>query len=250
MSFNRWKCLAIFASCFLLLMGLMSSIRAADKTADNAADGAEGKIAQPFNGKNLAGWTFKNPKEKSKWTVGTAKLNADAPKELLVADASEGTPAELVNAQGGGVDIYTLEKYGDSTITLDVLVPQGSNSGIYVLGEYEIQILDSFGKEQAGPGDIGGLYGAAAPKVNAARKPGEWQSFVIEFQAPKFEGDKKTANAVFKKIVLNGKTIHENVEMKGPTPSGVTGKEAAVGPLMFQGDHGPVSFRNIKVERK
>jgi hypothetical protein len=70
---------------------------------------------------------------------------------------------------------------------------------------------------------------------------------VIDFQAPRFEGDKKTANARFLKVVLNGQVIHENVEMKGPTPSGVTGKEAPTGPLMFQGDHGPVAFRNIKV---
>jgi hypothetical protein len=127
------------------------------------------------------------------------------------------------------------------------MVPQGSNSGIYVMGEYEVQILDSFGKEQVGAGDIGGLYGAAAPRLNAAKAPGEWQKFVIEFQAPKFDGDKKIANAKFKKVTLNGQVIHEDVEMQGPTPSGVTGKEAATGPLMFQGDHGPVAFRNIEI---
>jgi hypothetical protein len=83
--------------------------------------------------------------------------------------------------------------------------------------------------------------------VNAAKKPGEWQKFVIDFQAPRFQGGKKTANAKFLKIVLNDQIIHENVEMKGPTPSGVTGKEAPTGPIMFQGDHGPVSYRNIKI---
>ncbi|MCI0682111.1 MAG: DUF1080 domain-containing protein [Gemmataceae bacterium] len=96
----------------------------------------------------------------------------------------------------------------------------------------------------------GGLYGAAAPRVNAARKPGEWQKFVIEFQAPRFEGGKKTSNARFLKVTLNDQVIHENVEMKGPTPSGVTGKEAPTGPLMFQGDHGPVAYRNIRIITK
>src|SRR5262249_999003 len=97
-------------------------------------------------------------------------------------------------------------------------------------------------------GDLGGIYNNAAPKSNASKKPGEWQKFVIEFQAPGFEGEKKTVNAKFIKVTLNDQVIHENVEMtKGVTPGGLTGKEAATGPLMFQGDHGPVSFRNIKV---
>lgn len=70
------------------------------------------------------------------------------------------------------------------------------------------------------------------------------------FEAPKFEGDKKVSNAKFVKVILNGETIHENVEMKGPTPTGVSGKEAATGPLMFQGDHGPVAYRKIKITPK
>ena len=203
------------------------------------------KAGMPFNGKNLQGWSFKNPQDRSKWTVGKASLDATDPGKLKVEPGGEG--AELVNSQGGGVDIYSEEKYGDSVIELEVMVPKGSNSGIYVMGEYEIQVLDSYGKPQVGPGDLGGLYGASAPKVNAAKAPGEWQKFVIEFQAPRFEGEKKTANAKFLKVTLNGQVIHENVEMKGPTPSGVSGKEAATGPLMFQGDHGPVAYRNIKI---
>jgi len=72
---------------------------------------------------------------------------------------------------------------------------------------------------------------------------------VIDFQPPRFDGaGKKIANAKFIKVELNGQTLHENVEMKGPTPSGVTGKEAAEGPIMFQGDHGPVAYRNIKIK--
>ncbi len=206
---------------------------------------ADDKPAAPFNGKNLEGWSFKNPKERSKWTVGFAALDPADPAKFVVKAASD--IPELVNNQGGGVDIYTYEKYGDSIIKLEVMVPKGSNSGVYVLGEYEVQILDSFGKEKVGAGDIGGLYSAAAPRVNAAKEPGKWQTMEIHFQAPKFEGDKKTANAKFVKVVLNGQTIHEDVEMKGPTPSGVTGKEAPTGPLMFQGDHGPVAFRNIQI---
>ena len=90
--------------------------------------------------------------------------------------------------------------------------------------------------------------GAQPPRTNACKKPGEWQKYQIDFLAPKFDASgKKTANAKFLVVKLNGKILHENVEMKGPTPSGVTGREAATGPIMFQGDHGPVAYRNIKI---
>jgi len=206
----------------------------------------QGKTVMSFNGKNLDGWKLKGDKAKSHWTVGKATMNAESPRELVVRDAKAGA-GELINAKPQGVDIYTEEKWGDVTIELEFMVPQRSNSGIYVMGEYEVQVLDSYGRERVGPGDLGGLYGAAAPTKNASKKPGEWQKFVIEFQAPKFEGDKKVANAMFIKVTLNGEVIHENVEMKGVTPTGVTEKEAATGPLMFQGNHDVVAYRNIKV---
>jgi hypothetical protein len=234
MTTNLWR---ITGWTLLILVSVRLSL-AADEKADVA-----------FNGKNLDGWKLKGNKEKSNWTVGKAALNQQSPSQLTVVE-SQSEQAELINAKNGGVDIYTEKKWGDCTIELELMVPQRSNSGIYVMGEYEIQVLDSYGKERVGPGDIGGIYGAAAPKKNASRKPGEWQKFVIDFQAPRFEGDKKVANAKFLKITLNGEVIHENVEMKGVTPTGVTGKEAATGPLMFQGDHGAVAFRNIKITPK
>lgn len=205
-----------------------------------------------FNGTTLDGWILKGKKEKSQWVVGRATIDKEKPTQLqvtVIPPQADGGPAvrEMINAKGGGVDIYSEKKFGDCIIDLEVMVPKGSNSGIYVMGEYEVQVLDSYGKEKVGPGDMGGLYGASAPKVNACKAPGEWQRFIITFQAPKFDGGKKVSNAKFLKIELNGQVIHENVEMKGPTPSGVTGKEAATGPVMFQGDHGAVAFRNIKV---
>src|SRR5262245_14983336 len=212
---------------------------------------AEDKVFQPFNGSDLKGWKFKGNPEKSRWVVGRCTLDEKDPRKLAVTpippQGDGGPGARLLINASSSVDIYTEQKFGDCTIEVEFMVPKGSNSGVYVMGEYEVQILDSFGKAKVGPGDLGGLYNAAAPRTNASKKPGEWQKFVIEFQAPRFEGDKKVANAKFVKVVLNGEVIHENVEMKGPTPSGVTGKEAPTGPLMFQGDHGPVSFRNIKV---
>ncbi|HZE96382.1 MAG TPA: DUF1080 domain-containing protein [Planctomycetota bacterium] len=197
----------------------------------------------PFNGRDLAGWKLKSPAERSKWKVGKASLDPADPHKLVIAEGGD-----LVNAESHSVDAYSEAKWGDCVIDLEVLVPKGSNSGIYVMGEYEVQVLDSFGKQKVGQGDMGGLYAAAAPKVNASKAPGEWQRFVIDFRAPKFDAEgKKTGNALFVKVELNGQVIHENVELKGPTPGGLTGKEAAAGPILFQGDHGPVAFRNIKV---
>ncbi|HLY09240.1 MAG TPA: DUF1080 domain-containing protein [Planctomycetota bacterium] len=199
---------------------------------------------KPFNGKDLSGWAFRAPAERNKWRTGKASLDPTDPHKLVVA--AEGD--ELVNAESHSVDAYTEATWGDCLLEVEVMVPKGSNSGIYLMGEYEVQVLDSFGKEKIGQGDMGGIYGGAAPRVNASKPPGEWQKFVIDFRAPKFDADgKRTSPAKFVKVELNGRLLHENLEMKGPTPGGLTGKEGPKGPLLLQGDHGAVSYRNVKV---
>lgn len=200
----------------------------------------------PFNGKDLSNWEIKN-KEAGKWAVGEAAVST-ANSSALETKPGGSAMVNAVTGHGQGKDIYSKDKYGDMRLEIEVMVPKGSNSGIYVMGEYEVQVFDSFGKKDMTPGDMGAIYSAAVPKVNASKAPGEWQKYVIDFRAPKFD-DKgtKTKNAVFVKVELNGTLLHENVEMKGPTPAGVTGKEAATGPIMFQGDHGAVAFRNINV---
>jgi len=200
---------------------------------------------RPFNGKDLTGWKPKSAKAESYWMVGSARMDPNKPAELIV----DANGSELINARGRGVDLYSDYTYGDAVIKAEVMVPKGSNSGIYVHGEYEIQVLDSFGHEaKPNGGDMGAIYGAKPPTKPLYKKPGEWSTFEIHFIAPKFDAaGKKTANAKFPKIILNGRTIHEDVEMKGPTPGGVTGKEHARGPLMFQGNHGPVAYRDIVV---
>jgi hypothetical protein len=218
------------------------------------AAAAQEKTIRPFNGTDLKGWKLSGPEKRSKWVVGRVALDPKNSAKFLVtpiAPGASGGPAApaLVNA-AASVDLYTEQKFGDCTIELEFMVPKGSNSGIYVMGEYEVQILDSYGRKKVGPGDLGGIYNTAAPKVNAAKKPGEWQKFVIEFQAPRFKDGKKVANAKFVKVTLNDVVIHENVEAPRPTPACLTGKEAPTGPLLFQGDHGPVAFRNIKITAK
>ncbi|MHC4440518.1 MAG: 3-keto-disaccharide hydrolase [Planctomycetota bacterium] len=204
-----------------------------------------------FNGKDLDEWTTKTGSGKAdKWVVGKAKVSPDNPK-MLVAGKGAGEMINLTPEHGASRDIYSKAKFGDCRIELQVMVPQGSNSGIYVMGEYEIQVLDSWGKQKMGGGDMGAVYGASPPKVNASKKPGQWQKYVIDFQAPKFDSsNQKKENAKLLKVELNGKILHKkDLEMKKQTPGGVTGKEAPAGPLMFQGNHGPVAYRNIIVKR-
>ncbi len=202
-----------------------------------------------FNGRNLDEWTTNAGSGKAnKWSVGRAKLSAGAPKQLERVDET-GELINLTPAHGASQDIYSKAKFGDCRIELEVMVPQGSNSGIYVMGEYEIQVLDSYGKEKMGSGDMGAIYGGFAPPVNASKKPGEWQQYVIEWQAPKFDAaGKKVENAKFLSIELNGQVLHRDLVMPGATPGGVTGKEVPEGPLMFQGNHGPVAYRNIVIQ--
>jgi hypothetical protein len=200
-----------------------------------------------FNGRDLDNWRVNGDKAKSKWVVGKAKVSPQDPKQL-VAEEGQGEMINLPAMHGDSLDIFSKEKFGDCRIEVQLMVPQGSNSGVYVMGEYEIQVLDSWGREKMGPGDMGAIYGASPPPLNACLKPGQWQKYVIEWQAPKFDAaGAKTQNARFLKVELNGQVLHENLEMKQQTPGGVVGREVPAGPLMFQGNHGPVAFRNVIV---
>jgi len=229
---NMKRTLLVGLSLVLVIAGLTS--------------GAEkGRVIDPLKN-GLDGWLAKGPMENSKWTIGTAKVDPNNPRALVAEPAGDG-PVELITTTGHGSDIFTKEKFGDCTVEIELMVPQGSNSGVYLMGEYEIQVLDSFGKTNIGPGDIGGIYGTKAADVNASKEPGAWQKFVIEFVAPRFDGEKKIANARFTKVTLNGQVIHENVEIQGKTGGDLYGKEVPEGPLMLQGNHGPVAYRNIKI---
>jgi hypothetical protein len=105
--------------------------------------------------------------------------------------------------------------------------------------------------------DLGAIYhqwidnrgvGGAAPLVNAARRPGEWQSYQAWFRAPRFDGSgKKTQPARFLRVLLNGQLVQKDVDVPGPTRASLSTPEAAQHALMLQGDHGPVAFRNIHV---
>src|SRR5262245_28230453 len=237
MSRTAWFVLIAIVAMAITTLGL----KAADEKKAEA-----GATIVLFNGKDLTGWKVKGNPATVKWVVGKSAVDEKNASKLV---ATPGEGGELINAVNGG-DLYTEQKFGDGIIDVEFMYPKGSNSGVYIMGSYEIQILDSFGKEKVGPGDLGGVYGISAPKVNASKKPGEWQRFVIEYQAPRFDGDKKVANGKLHEGPLNDQGSQESVELKGVTGRSLTGKEAAAGPIMFQGDHGPVAFRNVKFTPK
>ncbi|MHC4300793.1 MAG: 3-keto-disaccharide hydrolase [Planctomycetota bacterium] len=201
-----------------------------------------------FNGKDLDDWSVKSGKGSNKWVVGKAKMSEENPK-MLVNKGAAGEMINLASKHGDSLDIFSKKKIGDCRIELQVMVPRGSNSGIYVMGEYEIQVLDSWGRQKMSGGDMGAVYGANPPRVNASKEPGQWQKYVIDFRAPKFDSaDDKKAKARLVRVELNGQVLHEKLIMDEQTPGGVAGKEAPTGPLMFQGNHGPVAYRNIIVK--
>ena len=209
-----------------------------------------------FNGKDLSGWKLRSKDEKMKdsWQVFSAVQYDKAKPDLLTGVAGEAKHGGvLLRPKVGhrGSDIYTEEEFGDVELHVEFMVPKGSNSGVYLMGRYEVQVLDSFGKpdDKLGQGDVGAIYSAAKPSTNAAKPPGEWQTFHMVFQAPRFGADgKKTANAKFVSVKLNGKEIQKDVEVKGPTGGHLYNDEKPKGPLMFQGDHGIVAFRNVRVK--
>lgn len=161
-------------------------------------------------------------------------------------------------------NLFTTWEHGDLEVDFDFLLPPGADSGLYLQSRYEIQLRDCWGLRQPAATDGGGIYpsrdaatgpegtGGAAPRANAWRAPGLWQHLHVEFQAPRFDpAGRKTANARFRKVVLNDFVIHENVEVSAPTRGAAATDERPLAPLMFQGSNlnGAVAIRAIACKR-
>lgn len=197
------------------------------------------------------------------WRVAGA-VEADRSRDQrMQAEAGTGI---LVNLPGraGRDNLVTAWEHGDLELELEFMMPKGSNSGIYLQGRYELQLLDSWGVDQPTYADAGGIYErwddargrgregyeGIPPRVNASRAPGLWQRLRIVFQAPRFDAQgRKVANARFVRVEQNGVVIHENVEVTGPTRGAAFPQEGPQGPIVIQGDHGPVAFRKISYKR-
>ena len=207
---------------------------------------------------NLDAWR----EPRGAWKIVKDTFTSPSDKSLLGSEP--GTGAIVNGKKGRTSNLFTKMVHDDIEAHVEFMVPKGSNSGVYFQGRYEIQVLDSWGVKKPQHSDCGGIYQrwhdepgfkdedrgyeGRPPRVNVSRKPGEWQSFDVIFRAPRFDATgKKIANAVFVKVVHNGTVVHENEEVTGPTRAAAFKDEKPVGPLMFQGDHGPVAYRNILV---
>jgi hypothetical protein len=209
-----------------------------------------------LDGHSLAGWRSYGKLGNQWMPCKTITWDAQAPNRLACA----GGPGDrILNGPRNRTDnIYTERTFGDVELYLEFLLARGSNSGVYLHGLYEVQIFDSF--EAPGPlktSDNGAIYhrwidakpvGGSAPRANASRAPGQWQSFHIFFRAPRFDASgRKVENARFLRVLHNGVVVQEDVEVDGPTRAHMDRAEAPENPLMLQGDHGPVAFRNIYI---
>lgn len=185
-------------------------------------DLSEAKYGIPitlFNGKNLDGWKLTNPNNANGWI---------AEDGVLVNRPTE--PEGKGRVSYG--NLRTVREFGDFNLKLEVNVPQKSNSGIYLRGIYELQILDSYGKP-LNHLNMGAIYSRITPSVSAEKPAGQWQSLDVTLL------DRHVT------VVLNGKTIIDNKPLLGCTGGALWSDPMRPGPLYLQGNHGAASFRNI-----
>jgi hypothetical protein len=172
-----------------------------------------GKPIDLFNGKDVSGWLGQDPGHPLGWSVRNGIL---------------------MNQDENANNIYTKQKFNDFQLEVEFNVDPKSNSGVYLRGRYEIQVLDGFGR----PLDIhsqGALYGFIVPAVNADKPAGEWQTYEITL----------IANRVT--VILNGTKIIDNGKVPGITGGALDANEKGPGPIMLQGDHGRVQFRKVRL---
>ena len=216
-------------------LGDLKILKPEDKQDEKSTPAPQGATVL-FDGKNLDAWTKPDGKSEAHWKL------------------VEGGAVEVV--KGGG--LVTKEKFGGSfKLHVEFRVPYmpmakgqaRANSGIYLQGRYEVQVLDSYGLESKN-NDCGAIYEIAAPAKNACKAPTVWQSYDIDFTAPVFEGKTKKEPTVIS-VVHNGVKIHDAVKVPvDNTRAGMGGDPTLPGPIMLQ-DHGnPVQYRNIWIVKK
>ena len=171
-----------------------------------------------FNGKDMTGWHVRKADAHNAWKV------------------EDGILKNVLKTGEHGVDLVTDAKFKDFTVRYDYQVPDGSNSGFYLRGRHEIQILGDFKSGKVAKGGNGAIYNFKEPSEFASKPADEWQTVEATIV-----GDKIT-------VTLNGKKIHDAVECDKPTGSQLDNDVKEPGALFLQGDHGTVSFRNIRIK--
>jgi hypothetical protein len=171
-----------------------------------------------FNGKDTTGWHLRNADGHNSWKVEGGILK------------------NIVNQGEHGTDLVTDQKFRNFTIKYDYQVPNDSNSGFYLRGRYELQILGDYTSGKSSKTGNGSLYNFKAPDKFVSKPGGEWQSVEATII-----GNKIT-------VIQNGVKIHDNVEVTKGTGGELDNNHDQPGPIFLQGDHGTVSFRNIRIK--
>jgi hypothetical protein len=219
------------------LASLRKAASADDPEVQRRAQALLEKIGRriPFDGTDLSMWTTRDGKPAG-WNIEKGYM-------------------EVVPGQG---DIRTKCVYGDCRLHVEFWVPweeekpahQGGNSGIYLQGRYEIQILDSCGDPKPTVHDCGALYGQIVPSRNACKPAEQWQTFDITFRAPRLNGEGNVTADGRLTVVHNGVTVIRNGRFRQACPQGLDDRPGGPGPILLQ-DHGArVRFRNIRVIEK
>jgi hypothetical protein len=171
-----------------------------------------GNAVELFDGKSLDTWDVQQKGKPSGWSVSDGAMTNEA----------------------GANNLVSKQKFNNFKIHCEYKLEAKSNSGIYLRGRYELQVLDDFGKEPESHGHMS-IYSRVAPAVNASKPPGEWQTMEAVIV-----GNRVT-------VTLNGKILHNNEVLAGITGGALDSNEAEPGPIMLQGDHGKVWFRKVSV---
>ncbi len=178
-----------------------------------------GKPIKLFNGKDMKGWRPIDPNKANGFKVVDGNMQNDPVQPEHGAHVSYG-------------NLRTEQEFGDFNLKLEVNVPKDNNSGVYLRGLYEIQVVDSYGLA-LDPHNMGSVYSRITPSEAAERPAGEWQSLDITLV------DRHVT------VILNGKKIVDNQAVDGPTGGAISSDVFAPGPIYLQGDHGTVAYRNI-----
>jgi hypothetical protein len=172
-----------------------------------------------FNGTDLSGWRLRNPSGRKSWSVEPG-----------------GVLKNTVTKEVHGTDLVTDEKFWNFTVRYEYMTPDGSNSGFYLRGRHELQILGDYKAGEASLGSNGAIYNFKAPDKFVTKPAGEWQTVEATMV-----GNRIT-------VIMNGVKIHDRVECNRATGSEIDNKVNEPGPIFLQGDHGVVSFRNIRIK--
>ena len=202
-------------------------------SSENSAGRPPADAVLLFDGKDLSKWSQKDGSP-AKWKLGDGYF-------------------EVVPKSGY---IYTRQPFGDCQLHVEFEEPSPAvgegqnrgNSGVFLMGLYEIQVLDSYKNRTYADGQAAAVYGQYPPLVNASRPPGQWQSYDIVFHGPRFGSDGKLLRAARVTVLHNGVLVQDNVEIKGPTATDKPYEPHAEKlPLALQDHNHPVRYRNIWV---